>query len=321
MLMSFITSRNKKILAGLSLITTLSIISIQLHASTPVTTPAAPVTPPPPSPVSDTAGQGLLAQIAQYTNGTLTAVTSTTNPVVTAIVTALTNLTSPDMATNPASPTPNLQSSFTTYASSSAASQAAQLTVQQTALTPVVANFTTTSVPNANDLAFASLLGTPTPIFNPDPRASASSIDSGMNYLAFAAGLLIPHAVPTSTWKGALPYQTAYIRYFGTVTAVETYNAYVLSQLYEDAKNGVSTAQTTLVNQASDPANWFAIITNESIGAVLRQMLMYQSQSYIVLTQILQTQKMILAGTAMSNTTAMLAGMANEQMLVSKAIQ
>jgi membrane-bound inhibitor of C-type lysozyme len=101
---------------------------------------------------------------------------------------------------------------------------------------------------------------------------------------------------------------------------VQTFNGYVLSQLYEDVKNGVAAAQTTLINQASDPANWFATITTESIGAVLRQTLMYQSQSYIVLTQLLQTEKMLLAAQTMNNTLLVLSNQSNESFMLRKAV-
>jgi hypothetical protein len=284
------------------------------------------ITPPPATPAPAPAAGGgssitaLLAQIAAYTNGTLTALTSISNPVVVSIVGALTNLTSPDNATNPASPTPALQSSFTTYVAQSAASTAAQATLQQTLLAPLIGNLPVAKVPFANDLAFTSLLGAPTPIFNPDPRPNAKSIDSGLNYIQFASGLLIQHAVPDPTWKGSAGDQIRYGNYFSAMSAAQTFNAYILSQLYEDTKNTVPAAQTALINQASDPANWFAIITNESIGAVLRQMLMYQSQSYIVQTQILQNQKMQLAAAAINNTLLMLSSQASEGLLVRKAV-
>jgi hypothetical protein len=307
--MSLFAPKRKKLLVGTAIVAAASFAAIPfVHADTS----------------SGSLGgdaSSILAQIAQYTNGTMTAVTSTSNPIVAAILTALTSLTAPDNATNPATPTPAMQNNFTTYATDSAASFTAQSTSHAQLVNAVFGNFTTATVPYANDMAFPSLLGTPTPIFNPDPRANPSSIDSGMNYLGFAAGLSIPHQVPSSTWTGLPNYQLAYIRYFNTVTAIESYNAFVLSQLYEDAKQGVSTIQKTLVNQATDPTNWFATITNESIGAVLRQSLMYQSQIYVLMTQQLQSEKMILAGIAMNNTMLMLSNMQTESMLVNKAIK
>lgn len=308
--MSFFTFRNKKITLGIATIATLSLLSIsQLHADTTAS-----------AGTGSSNASSLLAAIAQYTNGTLTAVTSTTNPVVTAIVTALTNLTSPDNATNPASPTPTLQNGFTSYITQTAASATAQAALQQQLIAPLFASFTTTNVPYANDLVFSSLMGTPTPYFNPDPRPKPSSIDSGLNYVKYASGLNVTHAVPDPSWTGSLQDQLNYTAYFATINAVQTFNGYVLSQLYEDVKNGVAAAQTTLINQASDPANWFATITTESIGAVLRQTLMYQSQSYIVLTQLLQTEKMLLAAQTMNNTLLVLSNQSNESFMLRKAV-
>jgi hypothetical protein len=327
--MSRFIPRSKKIVAGVSTIAVLSFISIQeLKADT--TTPAATTTAAASSSGTASAStgagtspdSGVLQQIAQYTNGTLTAVTSTTNPVVTAIVTALTNLTSPDNATNPPSPTPTMQQGFTTYATQTAASSTAQTALIQTLTAPLFSNFTTTSVPYANDLNVTNILqATPTLFFNPDPRPNPSTIDPALNYITYASGMGIQHAIPDKTWSGSPQSQFTYNAYFGTITAVETFNAYILSQLYEDIKNGVPAAQTALINQASDPTNWFATITTESIGAVLRQTLMYQSQSYIVMTQILQTEKMLLAAQSMSITMGMLTSLPGENMAASKAIR
>lgn len=265
-------------------------------------------------------GSSLLAKIAEYTNGTLTALTSTNNPVVVAIVAALTNLTAPDNATNPASPTPTLQNSFTTYVTQSAASDTAQTSMQPRLISDFFgADITGQNTPYANDLAFTSLLGNP--VLSPDPRKDAASIDSGLNYIRYASGLNLNHAVPGNDWTGSASDQKRYINYFNSVIAIQTFDAYILSRLYTDTKNGIPAAQTALINQASDPTTWFATITSESIGAVLRQTLMYQSQSYIVLTQILETEKMLLAAQAMNNTSIILSGQMSEAMMAAKAVK
>jgi hypothetical protein len=233
---------------------------------------------------------GLLAKIAEYTNGTLT---------------------------NPPSPTPNLQNSFTTYASQSAASSTGTTELAKKMATSYfsLAGISPTSIPYANDLGFPALLGSP--VFE-ETRKNA---DPAYNYLQFASGLRLTHAAPSQTWHGSLSDQTNYINYFGTMTAAQTFNGYVLAQIYSDLKNGIPSTQTTLVNQASDPTTWFATITTESIGAVLRQSLMYQSQTYILLTQILQTEKMLLAAQAINNTLIMSTGLISENMLMKKAIE
>jgi hypothetical protein len=215
-----------------------------------------------------------------------------------------------------------MQQGFTTYATQTAASSAAQIALIQTLTAPLFSNFTTTSVPYANDLNVTNILQTaPTLFFNPDPRPNPSAINPALNYITYASGMGLQHAIPDKSWTGSAQSQFVYNSYFGTITAVETFNAYILSQLYEDIKNGVPAAQTALINQASDPTNWFATITTESIGAVLRQTLMYQSQSYIVMTQLLQTEKMLLAAQSMSITMGMLSSLPGESMVASRAIR
>jgi hypothetical protein len=261
-----------------------------------------------------------LQEIATYTNGILTAVTSTSNPVVQALVAALTNLTSADNATDPATPTPNLQNAFTSYVTATAASATA-LTNLQTNLNQdfLGSGVTTTSVPYANDLTFSTLLGQP--FFTPDPRANGSTpVNPGYNYLKNLAGAGFTHTIPLSTWKGNLADQIKYGAYYNSVSAIQTFNNYIVAQMYADLNAGIPAIQTSLVNQASDPKNWFATITNETIGAVLRQTLMYQSQSYIVLTQLLQTEKLLLAAQAANTTMLLLSSTTNESILVRKAI-
>jgi hypothetical protein len=304
--MSFFTARNKKILAGISMLGALSALSIELHATNPVT-PAGP------------SQADLLAQIATYTNGTLTAVTSTTNPVVTALVAALTNLTAPDNSTNPPSPTPALQQAFTAYVTQTQASATAQTALQQQLQSTFFANLTPGTVGYANDLSFASLMGVATPVFNPDPRATPPA-DPALNYLQFASALNVTHTPPGNSWTGTGPDQAIYKNFFDTTYAAQSLNGYVLSQLYEDTKNGIPAAQTALINQAGT-ASWIATVASESIGAVLRQTLMYQSQSYILLTQILQTQKMLLATQAANNSLSVLQNMAAEGILRSRAVK
>ncbi len=307
----------KKIALGALTTIAISISSIsQLRADTPAPAPSE---------------AAILAQIAQYTNATVVALTSTNmdptkGPVypIAGIIAALTSLTSTDTATNPATPTPTLQNGFTTYVAQAATSTTAQTTLQQQLTTDFFGSasmptqaITFQSTPNANDLAFQTLLGGGTQTFS-DPNYKAGT--SGYNYLKYAAGLNINHTLPNpSQWVGLPSDQTRYTNYFNAITAVQTFDGYALSQLYEDLTNNISAAQTALVNQASDPTNWFAIITNESIGAVLRQTLMYESQSYILLTQLLQTEKMLLAAQAMNNTLVILSGQASETMLVARA--
>ena len=88
-----------------------------------------------------------------------------------------------------------------------------------------------------------------------------------------------------------------------TISAIQTYNAYLLSQVYSDYVNGtqLTQQQNSLMQQASNAA-WFTQVASENIGLVLRQILMYNSQVYVLLSQLVQTQKQALAAQAMTNT-------------------
>lgn len=270
----------------------------------------------------------ILQQIATNTGNILTAVTDTSNPVVQAIVTALSMITSPDNATNPATPTPTLQTNFTAYVNGVSTSNSAQLSLQHALESDFFGtSVTTTTLPYANDLAMSSMLallgGSNQLYFAPDPRGTSSggvTLDPAYNFVKNAAGLNISHVIPSPTWKGHAVDQSRYAVYYNTVSAVQTFNAYLLSEAYNDFKTQLNSLQTTLINQASDAKTWFATVTTENIGAVLRQSLMYQSQNYILTVQLLQEEKKILAAEAINTAMAIAAGSSGEALLMSRAI-
>src|SRR3990167_392363 len=180
---------------------------------------------------------------------------------------------------------------------------------------------TTTTVPYANDLTYSTLLGTP--YFSPDPRSGGSNNtnppDSAYNYIKNAASDNVSHILPPTNVASQVDYRN-YVNYYSTISAVQTYNCYTLSQLYADYKNNnqLTTLQSTLITQASS-SDWFAQVASESIGIVLRQILMYNSQIYVMLTQSLATQKQLLATQAMTNSLLVILNLYNENTLVKRA--
>jgi hypothetical protein len=170
----------------------------------------------------------------------------------------------------------------------------------------------------ANDLVYSTLLGTP--YFAKDPRnqQKANSVDPALNYIKNASGINIYHVLPNDNWQGTVAAQARYQSYFNTVMAAESFNAYVLSGQYAD-KNQFNALQTTLIQQASDPAKWFAKVSSENIGFVLRQLLFYQSQAFVLLSQLVQTQKQMVTAQAMTNSTLIAINQINESLLVSSA--
>lgn len=150
------------------------------------------------------------------------------------------------------------------------------------------------TVPQVNKLAFATMLGTP-------PLAKGA--ETAYDYLKTAAGFSIKHETPSASWGGSQPAKDRYTGLFNTLYAVKSYDAYVLSGLWAELtnKNSLTASQKALVTQASS-SDWLQQVAAEKIGIVLRQILMFVSQSYVLQTQSLQIQKQQLAATAMTNT-------------------
>ena len=172
-----------------------------------------------------------------------------------------------------------------------------------------------TAIPNINDLSYASLLGSP---------PAAKGPFSAYNYIKNASGVNIRHIVPRPDWSktnAMNPYQQLYYQYFNTITAIESFSAYVLSNAAIESQNGgqsSSALQDALVTQAS-ASTWIAEIGSEELGKVLRQILVFQSQTYVLLTQLVQTQKQQLTATVMTNSLLILNNRINENYLAARA--
>lgn len=171
---------------------------------------------------------------------------------------------------------------------------------------------------NAGDLLYFTLLGTP----QAPPSGSSPTItpSAAYNYIKNASGIGISHLPPSGAWKGNAQDQTTYTNYYNTVTAVASFNGYVLSNLYAENQNGnqLTTLQNNLVTQASS-SNWLATMAGETIGNAIRQILIFQSQSYVLLTQLVQIERQILTAIVMNNALQILNNQHNESQLVAKA--
>lgn len=171
------------------------------------------------------------------------------------------------------------------------------------------------SVPNINDLSYASLLGSP---------PAAKGPFSASNYVKNAVGANYRHILPRPEWANINlmnPYQLTYYNYFNTITSIESFGAYVLSNAAVESQNGDQSSnalQDALVKQASD-GNWITEIGSETLGKVLRQILIFESQSYVLLTQLVQTQKQQLTAAVMTNSLLILNNRTNENYMAAKA--
>lgn len=169
-------------------------------------------------------------------------------------------------------------------------------------------------LPNINDLSYATLIGTP-----PSPKAP-NLAQAPYNYIANASGITLQHTMPGLSWQGSLSGQIKYQNYYNTIMAAKSFNAYVLSNEYAETQNKhkMSAAQQALITQASD-STWMATIATEKLGQVLRQILMFQSQSYVLLTQLVQLQKQSLTAQVMTNSLIIAGYQNNETLMVAKA--
>lgn len=151
---------------------------------------------------------------------------------------------------------------------------------------------------NINDLSYTTLLGQP--LITPDPR---SGVDPAMNYLINASGLGLPLTVPSAGFRGPAIAQKNYVKFYNTMTAVQTYNGFVLSRLYQDSKSSQNdrSLRSQLITQSTN-SNWFSAVITNDLGWVLRQMLLYNSQMYVLMDQLVQSQKQMAATLAMTNT-------------------
>jgi hypothetical protein len=306
----FLKARMKKLTVWILTISALQIVYLPCYADD--STAATPIAGP--SAVADTTAEGYLQLIAQYTNGTMIAVNNIP-AYLTMITTAILAWFNPDTTTTSA----NLQGAFTNYYTSLTQST----TTVPLLATPLVAGIlngaNSNTLPNANDLTYLTVLGAP--FLTPDPRAQGGNnpVDPIYNYIQNASGGGLSHAMPGSNWNGSPGDQAKYNSFYNTITAVETYNAYILSQLVTDNLASLSTNQKALTDMA-DGSNFFSQVASETVGVVLRQILMFESQSFIVLTQMLEVQKQLLASQAMTNTMLMNTGTTTEQILLRKAI-
>ncbi len=221
--------------------------------------------------------------------------------------------------------TATVQASFSNLNNAILTDQDKQNSIQKSMITNFLAgknadeNTLQGLLPYANEISYSTMQGYPVisaGMTNPLIAAIAK-----YNYLQNASGMGVSHVIPNKNWDGSDENKDKYTNFYKTITSVQTYDAYVLSQVYAEAISGnnVTKIQKQLMQQASDGENWFAQVSSESMGAVLRQTLMYNSQIFVVLMQMLQVQKQQAALSAMSNSLVILGNQFNEENLLRNA--
>lgn len=168
-----------------------------------------------------------------------------------------------------------------------------------------------TAIANINDLSYSTTLG-----FPPVPAGASTPY----NYITTAAGMSLFHTPPSFAWSGNPIDISRYSNYYNTVMSIASFNGYALSALAADSQNGnpIAGLQTSLINQASS-SSWLAEIATEDLGKLLRQILLFESQAYVLQTQALQIQKQILTSQTMTNTLLIMNNYDNEMQMMRKA--
>jgi hypothetical protein len=268
---------------------------------------------------ADSIDEPYLTNIQNYTQAILTVV----NELPT-YLTALAKLGKSFMAADNSSSDPvdwstnwsNQQSWLSTLSTDALTSEASQLALQQSLLTSFFGgnNISAANPQNMNDLTFSTILGQP--LLTPDPRSSGG--DNALNYITNASGLGMNFVIPGSGWRGNPTALKNYTQFYNTITSVQTHNGYVLSRMYEDSKTLVNdtSLRKQLITQSSNSA-WFTSVISNDLGWVLRQLLLYSSQTFILMDQLVQIQRDMSATLAMTNTLII----ANSQMQATQLLQ
>lgn len=182
------------------------------------------------------------------------------------------------------------------------------------ALKQPIGNPVLAKLPNANELAYGSLIGQP-PVAN-------GAYDL-RNYLNNVSVMNIGRPIPDPVWQGKDDEKKKYINYYNTITSIQSLNAFLLTQLktdYEVDKNPtISGLERTLLNEFSDQQNFLKQIASQNMGKVYRQMLFIQAANFLLNIQIQRGIRQLVAATAAQNSLMILFNIPSENQLVRNA--
>lgn len=148
----------------------------------------------------------------------------------------------------------------------------------------------------ANELSYSTVIGAP--LFQPSGQNGGNLVDAAaQNFITNASGsnILLTQASPDWAPSDAA---TQYKNLYKTLAAIQSYDSYLISGLY--SQNEKTKTEDSLTAQASSP-DWFSTIASESLGLVLRQILMFTSQQYVQTQRLIELQRQQLAVSAMTN--------------------
>lgn len=186
-------------------------------------------------------------------------------------------------------------------------------------------------LPDANDMSYTTTLGEPLMDAKPEQIAASSN-----TYFINLSGTNSTMKQPAPDWKIGGQNKQAYYKLYSTFAAIQSFDNFVLAKMYAERlpqlkypasipnRSPDSPASTQDILAATienaSGANWYAQIGSESLGLVLRQILVYNSQLFILLKQILDTEQQMVMAQVMTNTILMQAtSMGPGQLLYQRA--
>ncbi|OAI49494.1 hypothetical protein AYO45_02420 [Gammaproteobacteria bacterium SCGC AG-212-F23] len=166
----------------------------------------------------------------------------------------------------------------------------------------------------ANSTNYLTLLGQPPlPVKNKD--ALTTEVQNYLQNISGASFLVKP---ADTSWKVDNESARTYRNFYNVISSIQSYDAYILGGLdkHSEVKMNVKKdnnsnqltsmdVNTYLMLQASNQ-DWFTQIATEPLGYVLRQLLMYSSETYVQLSKLVAIQQQQVAAQAMANTLAIM---------------
>tara|TARA_R110000868_G_scaffold52240_1_gene165303 strand:- start:1802 stop:2740 length:939 start_codon:yes stop_codon:yes gene_type:complete len=166
-------------------------------------------------------------------------------------------------------------------------------------------------MPDVNNLAYSTLIGIP-------PAAGGKS--NPYQYVQNSALLNMTLPIPEKFWQGKKSAIDSYKQYFTALASIQSFNAYIISQLGADgAQNPNATKLSEQLIQQVSGSGWIAQIASEDLGKVLRQILLFESQNYVLNSQIQQAARQQVAAQAMTNSLLILFNKKYEEVMIKDA--
>lgn len=144
-----------------------------------------------------------------------------------------------------------------------------------------------------NSFSYPTIIGLP-------PLTDKTKVDPSWvsSYIKSASGATLFHRKPNVINPGSA-FQKSYSAYFNLANAVQSFNNYVLGK-YLLRGGEISQQQSVLYRKASNGA-YLSSIASQPIGYVLRDILLFQSQQYVLTSKLVEIQREALMATVMTN--------------------